>query len=81
MYKQSEREKRLIQIFISFVEKALVPQIKKFNGSITEWNKFSTMLTNETVTELELYEFIDKIQIGSPEQIYRGSKVELRAEN
>lgn len=55
MYKQSEREKRLIQIFISFVEKALVPQIKKFNGSITEWNKFSTMLTNETVTELELY--------------------------
>lgn len=28
-------DKKLIQIFVSFVEKALVPQIKKYDGSLT----------------------------------------------
>lgn len=28
-------DKKLIQIFVSFVEKALVPQIKKHDGSLT----------------------------------------------
>lgn len=30
MYKQSDIEKKLIQIFKTFVDKALIPQIKKF---------------------------------------------------
>jgi len=31
---QSATEKRLIQIFKMFVEKALIPQIKKLDGSL-----------------------------------------------
>lgn len=34
MYKSYDNEKKLVQIFKTFAEKALIPQIKKFDGSL-----------------------------------------------
>lgn len=50
-------EKKLVQLFRLFVEKALLPQIKKTNNSVPEWAKFSTLLSadNINVSELQLY--------------------------
>ena len=50
-------EKKFIQVFKNFVEKALLPQIKKFDGSLIQWNKFSTLLSadNFNFSELQLY--------------------------
>lgn len=39
-------ERKIIQIFKSFIEKALVPQIKRMEGSLFEWNKFNAMISN-----------------------------------
>jgi len=44
-----QQEKRIIAIFKSFIEKALVPQIKKMEGSLFEWNKFNTMTSSEAI--------------------------------
>lgn len=35
MHKQSEGEKKLVSIFKSFVDKALAPQIRRSEGSLT----------------------------------------------
>jgi hypothetical protein len=40
-------EKRLIQIFKAFVEKALLPQIRRVEGSLNDWNKFASVLLSE----------------------------------
>ena len=42
-------EKKLIHLFRTFVEKALVPQIQKAEGSLGEWYKFSTLLSNQNI--------------------------------
>lgn len=47
MYKQSEAEKKLISIFKNFVDKAMVPQIRKSEGSLAEWHKFCTFLQGD----------------------------------
>jgi hypothetical protein len=38
-------ERKLIQLFKLFVEKAFAPQLRKLGGDLTEWNKFSNMLS------------------------------------
>lgn len=48
-FKRMNAERKLIQIFKSFVEKSLVPQIRKIDGQLFEWNKFSTMLSSEAI--------------------------------
>ena len=43
-------EKRLIAIFRTFVEKALLPQLKRIEGaSSKEWNKFNSMLSMDNL--------------------------------
>lgn len=59
---QSGAEKRLIHIFKIFVEKAFVPQIKKFEGNLGEWNKFSSMLLTDNLNYAELQVFVDSLQ-------------------
>lgn len=50
-------EKKFIQVFKTFVEKALLPQIKKFEGSLADWNKFASLISadNLNFSELQLY--------------------------
>lgn len=47
-------ERKLIQLFRTFVDKALTPQIKKADGSLAEWNKFSALLSADTLNYSEL---------------------------
>ena len=42
-------EKKLINLFRTFVDKALAPQIKKFDGSLVEWNKFVSLITVDSI--------------------------------
>ena len=54
-------EKKLIQLFRVFVEKALIPQIKKFDGSVVEWSKFSNLISCESVNYNELQIYVDSL--------------------
>ena len=54
-------EKKLIQLFRSFVEKALVPQIRKSEGSLSEWHKFSAFLSTENINYPELQFYVDSL--------------------
>ena len=51
-------EKRIISIFKSFIEKSLIPQIKKQDGQLNEWNQFSYMLMTENVNLNELQNYV-----------------------
>ena len=42
-------DKKFIQIFKTFVEKALVPQIRKFEGSLSEWSKFCSLISTDNL--------------------------------
>lgn len=63
MYKQSDIEKKLIQIFKAFVEKALIPQIKKFEGSLNEWNRFSALLFSDNINYIDLQSYVDSLSM------------------
>ena len=54
-------EKRLVQIFKAFVEKNLIPQIQKTQGSVSEWNKFSSLLTTDSINYSELQTYVDML--------------------
>ena len=58
---QSGAEKRLIQLFKIFVEKVFVPQIKKFEGTLVEWSKFSSMLMTDNFNYSDLQLFVDSL--------------------
>ena len=45
----------------SFVEKALIPQIKKFEGSLQEWNKFYSLISVNHINYSELQLFVDTL--------------------
>ena len=38
-------ERRCLQLFKVFVEKAFIPQIKQANGSLAEWNIFESLIS------------------------------------
>lgn len=59
-------EKKLIQLFRVFVEKALIPQVKKFDGSVVEWSKFSNMISCESVNYNELQIYVDSLPSSIP---------------
>ena len=59
-------EKKLIHIFKTFVEKSLIPQIKRFDGSINEWNQFSSLLSLDTLNYTELQMFVDALPSQIP---------------
>lgn len=54
-------DKKFILIFKNFVEKALLPQIRKFDGSLSEWNKFSTLISADNVNFSELQLYVDAL--------------------
>ena len=54
-------EKKLVQLFRTFVEKALVPQIRKAEGSLGEWHKFSALLSTENINFSELQLYVDTL--------------------
>ena len=56
-------EKKLINIFKIFIDKALVPQIKKFEGSLAQWSKFSSLLLADTLNYVELQYFVDTLPV------------------
>ena len=41
------QEKKLITIFRTFIEKSLVPQIRKNEGNLQDWNRLNNLLTTE----------------------------------
>jgi hypothetical protein len=52
-------EKRLIQLFKGFVERALLPQIRKANGSVIEWERFSGMISQESINYGEVQAYVE----------------------
>jgi len=42
-------ERRLIQLFKSFVERVFLPQLKSTDRPALEWNKFGSMLSQENI--------------------------------
>ncbi len=45
----SPPERKFLQIFKAFAEKAFVPQIKQANGSLAEWNIFESLISAPNV--------------------------------
>lgn len=39
-------ELKIIGIFRTFIEKALLPQIKRNDGNLQDWNRFNALLNN-----------------------------------
>lgn len=55
----SGAQKKLIQIFKTFVEKAIIPQLKKIDGSLVQWNKFSAFMLAEPININEMQIYVD----------------------
>ena len=73
------QEKRLIAIFRSFVEKSLLPQIKKVEGSTQEWQRFNSLLSADTPNLSEMQIYVDTLPSTAPtfdrrELTYSGRK-------
>lgn len=45
------------------MEKAIVPQIRRLEGSLTEWNKFSTLLLSDSINYMDLQLFVDSLPV------------------
>lgn len=54
-------EKKFVHLFRTFVERALIPQIKRSEGSMAEWNKFSNMISGDNINFNELQNFVDSL--------------------
>ena len=54
-------DRKLIGAFKSFVEKAILPTIKKTDPCILEWNKFSHYLTNDANNVDDVCSYVDSI--------------------
>ena len=59
-------EKKLISLFKNFVERALLPQLKKVDGSQSEWSKFSSMISTESINYNELQLYVDSLSSNVP---------------
>lgn len=59
-------EKKLINLFKNFVERALLPQLKKVDGSQAEWSKFSSMISTENINYNELTLYVDSLSSNVP---------------
>ena len=57
-----QAEKRLIQLFKGFIERALIPQIRKFNGSTVEWEKFSGLVSQDVLNYGEIQAYVESFQ-------------------
>lgn len=60
MIRPGDGEKKLILIFKSFVDKALVPQLKR-DGNLDDWNKFAALLQADTLNYNDLQHFVNTL--------------------
>jgi hypothetical protein len=58
-------EKKLVYIFKSFIEKALIPQVRRNDGTLSEWNKFCTILAHETLNYNQLQLYVDTLPMAN----------------
>lgn len=65
MNKLTDNDKRLVNIFRLFVEKSLLPQLRKFECSLAEWFSFSSLLTMDNINIAELQLFVDALPAWS----------------
>ena len=54
-----QTEKRLIQLFKGFVERALIPQIRKYNASTFEWDKFAGLISQDVLNYGEIQAYVE----------------------
>lgn len=52
-------DRRLIQIFKTFVERVFLPQFKPTDRPFLEWNKFSTFFSADPISIDEMQTYID----------------------
>lgn len=45
------------------MDKAIVPQIRRLEGSLTEWNKFSALLLSDSINYMDLQLFVDSLPV------------------
>lgn len=43
------------------MEKALLPQIRKIDGNLQDWNRFNALLSNEIININELQMYVDTL--------------------
>lgn len=55
-------DKRIISVFKTFVEKVFLPNLKKTDPAISEWNKFTQLLNNDNSFD-EVAQYVDSIGI------------------
>ncbi len=60
-------DKRIISVFRTFVEKVFLPNLKKTDPAIAEWNKFAQLLNNDNSFD-EVAQYVDSIGIQSAPQ-------------
>lgn len=61
-------DKKLIAAFRTFVEKIFIPNLKKTDPAIAEWNKFNQLLSIDNNNYEEAAQYVDSIgsQIAQP---------------
>jgi hypothetical protein len=59
-------DKRWLQIFRTFIEKALIPQIIRANGSLAEWQIFDSLVNSPSINLNEVQLFVDNLPTPLP---------------
>lgn len=62
----SMNEKRLTNAFRNFVERVFLPSFKKTDPQSLQWNKFSRMLSSDTLNYEEITQYSDSISANIP---------------
>lgn len=60
---QISGQKKLVNIFKTFVQKNIVPQLRKLEGSLTQWNKFSALLLSDSINYMDMQLFVDSLPV------------------
>lgn len=48
------------------MEKAFIPQIRKFDGNLQDWGRFNALLNNEIINYNELQMYVDTLPVQVP---------------
>ena len=66
-------DKKLVSAFKTFVEKVFLSNIKRTDPQYLEWNKFSRLLSTETINYEELSNYVDSINSTSGANNFQAS--------
>ena len=58
----------MIAIFRSFIEKILIPQIRKNDGHLQDWNRFNSLINTDTLNIPELQNYVETLPHHAPLQ-------------